>query len=112
MPWRHQGGGGIPQTVLTSALVGGEWSASRPSRFTLGKRALGTHRIGGWVDPGVGMNAVEKRKILHCRESNPGHPARRYPDSLLLGRYETKFNSPESLHVNAYTKFNRNPFEY
>jgi hypothetical protein len=31
---------------LTSTLVGGEWSASRPCRFT-----PGTHWIGGWVDP-------------------------------------------------------------
>jgi hypothetical protein len=24
--------------------------------------------IGGWVGPRIGMDAVEKRKILHCRE--------------------------------------------
>jgi hypothetical protein len=28
---------------LTSALDGGEWSASRPVRFTPRERALGTH---------------------------------------------------------------------
>jgi hypothetical protein len=28
---------------LTSALVGDEWSASHPGRFTLGERAPGTH---------------------------------------------------------------------
>jgi hypothetical protein len=33
------------------ALIGGEWSASRPDRFTSGERVPGTHRIGGWVDP-------------------------------------------------------------
>jgi hypothetical protein len=33
---------------LTSALAGGEWSASRPCRFTSGERAPGTHWIGGW----------------------------------------------------------------
>jgi hypothetical protein len=27
---------------LTSALVGGEWSASRPGHFTTGERAPGT----------------------------------------------------------------------
>jgi hypothetical protein len=34
---------------LTSALVVGEWSASRPCRFTPGERAPGTHfmRLGG-----------------------------------------------------------------
>jgi hypothetical protein len=34
---------------LTSALDGGEWSASRPSRFISKERAPGTHWIGGWV---------------------------------------------------------------
>jgi hypothetical protein len=28
--------------------------------------------MGGWVGLGVGLDAVEKRKILHCRELNPG----------------------------------------
>jgi len=31
---------------LTSALDGGEWSTSRPDRFTAGERVPGTH----WVD--------------------------------------------------------------
>jgi hypothetical protein len=44
---------------LTSALVGCEWSASRPSRFT-----PDTHWIGGWVNPRAGLNDVEKRKFL------------------------------------------------
>jgi hypothetical protein len=34
---------------LTSALDGGEWSASIRSQFTPRKRAAGTHWIGGWV---------------------------------------------------------------
>jgi hypothetical protein len=49
---------------LTSALVGGEWSASRPGRFTPGERAPGTHRIGGWVGPRTGLDDMEKRKFL------------------------------------------------
>jgi hypothetical protein len=49
---------------LTSALAGGEWSASRSGRFTPGERASGTHWIGGWVDPGAGLDDVEKRKFL------------------------------------------------
>jgi hypothetical protein len=44
---------------LTSALVGGEWSASRPCRFT-----PGTHWIGSWVDPRAGLDAVRKIKFL------------------------------------------------
>jgi hypothetical protein len=50
--------------VLTSALVGGEWSALRPGRFTPGERAPGTHSIGGWVDPRAGLDDMEKRKSL------------------------------------------------
>jgi hypothetical protein len=75
-------------TILTMALGGGEWSASQPCRFIPGERAPGNHYVGGWVVPRAGLDAVEKRKILHCRESNPGRPARtpslsplRYPDS-------------------------------
>jgi hypothetical protein len=44
---------------LTSALAGGEWSTSRPGRFT-----PGTHGIGGWVDPRAGKDDVEKRQFL------------------------------------------------
>jgi hypothetical protein len=71
---------------LTSALDGGEWSASRPCRFT-----PGSHWIIGWVGLRVGLDAVEKRKSFHCRESNPGRPAccptpyrLSYPDSYDL----------------------------
>jgi len=43
---------------LTSALDGGEWSASRPGRFTLKERAPGIHWIGGWVGPRAVLDAV------------------------------------------------------
>jgi hypothetical protein len=49
---------------LTSALAGGEWSASRPGRFTPGERDPGTYGIGGWVDHRAGLDDVEKRKFL------------------------------------------------
>jgi hypothetical protein len=49
---------------LTSALVGNELSASRPSRFTPEERAPSTHWIGGLVDPRAGLDDVEKRKFL------------------------------------------------
>jgi hypothetical protein len=77
---------------LTSALVGGEWSASRPYRFTPGESATGTHWIGGWVDPRAGLDDVEKIKFLTLPglELRPlDRPARsqslyrlRYPGSL------------------------------
>jgi hypothetical protein len=70
---------------LTSALAGGEWSASRPGRFISGERAVGTHFVGGWVDPRAGLNDVEKIKFftLPGLELDPSvvHPvASRYTD--------------------------------
>jgi hypothetical protein len=44
----------------------------------------GTHWIGGWVGPRVGLDAVEKRKILRCRESNPGYPALQRPSLTIV----------------------------
>jgi hypothetical protein len=49
---------------LSLALVTGEWSASRPGRFTPGESAPGTYWIGGWVGPRAGLEDVEKRKFL------------------------------------------------
>jgi hypothetical protein len=53
---------------LTSTLAVGEWSASRPGRFTPEERAPGTHWIGGWVDPRDGLGYLEKRKFLTTPE--------------------------------------------
>jgi hypothetical protein len=64
---------------LTSALDGGEWSASRPGSFTPGERAPATHLIGSWVDPKAGLGDVGKRKFLTLPglELRPlGRPAR------------------------------------
>jgi hypothetical protein len=60
---------------LTSAVDGGEWSASRPGHFSTGIKAHGTHWIGGLAGITAGLDAVAKRKISnHCprRELNPG----------------------------------------
>jgi hypothetical protein len=73
---------------MNSALVGGEWSASLPSRFTPRGRAPGTHCIGGWLGPRAGLDDVEKRKFLTLpgHELRPlGRPARR--QSLYRLRY-------------------------
>jgi hypothetical protein len=57
---------------LTSAVDGGEGSASRPSRFTPRGRSPGTHWIGGWVGPRAVLDALVMRKIPSPRrESNP-----------------------------------------
>jgi hypothetical protein len=78
----------------TSALIGGEWSASRLGHFTPGERAPDTHWIGGWVDPRAGLDDMEKRKFLTLPglELRPHRrPARsqsiyrlRYPSSLII----------------------------
>jgi hypothetical protein len=89
-------------SFTTSALDGGEWSASRPGRalpsdvrwkifhrtfsrtenfpphitsFTPGERTPGTHWRGGWVDPRAGLHTEARGKILcPCRGSNPDRP--------------------------------------
>jgi hypothetical protein len=65
------GSGGIAQPFLTMALEGVEWAASRPCRFPpQGKSpCYPLHRR-------LGLDTVEKRKIMHCQELNPGRPVR------------------------------------
>jgi hypothetical protein len=57
---------GIHPLVLTSALHGGEWSASCPGRFT-----PDTDRIGDWVGTRAVLDALEKIKFR-----NPARTAR------------------------------------
>jgi hypothetical protein len=56
---------------LTSALEGGEWSASHSSCFTPRERGPSIHWTGDWVGPRASLDKVEKRKI----PPNPDHPA-------------------------------------
>jgi hypothetical protein len=44
---------------MTPALIAGEWSNSRPGRFT-----HRSHWIADWVGPKAGMDDVEKRKFF------------------------------------------------
>jgi hypothetical protein len=50
--------------VFTSTLVGGEWLATLPYRFTPGEKASGILWIGEWVDLRAGLDDVAKRKFL------------------------------------------------
>jgi hypothetical protein len=61
------GSGGIAPTSLTSALDGGEWSASRPCHFIPWEGVPDTHWIGGWVDP-------QSRSARCGEEKNPALP--------------------------------------
>jgi hypothetical protein len=45
---------------LTSALAGGEWSASRAGLLTPGERAPDIRRIGGWAGSRAGLDDMEK----------------------------------------------------
>jgi hypothetical protein len=49
---------------FTSALIGGEWSASRPDHFTLKGIALDTCWIGHCLGPRTGLDDVERRGIF------------------------------------------------
>jgi hypothetical protein len=82
---------------LTSELVGGEWWASRPGRFTPWGKSSQCHWIGEWAGHKTGMDAVENRQILPLSglELRPvGRPVRRPVtqrwDSSTDARRETK----------------------
>jgi hypothetical protein len=65
----------------TSALDGGEWLVSRPSRaFTPGEKNPGTHCTGGWVGSTAGLDTEASGEILSplpgIEPRSPGRPAR------------------------------------
>jgi hypothetical protein len=71
---------------LNSVLDGGEWSGSRPGRFSP-EEAPGTNWIGGCVGPRTGLHDLERRKNFPLF----GRPTRRqsryrlrYTGSLIL----------------------------
>jgi hypothetical protein len=76
----------------SSALDGGEWSASRPGRFIPRERANGNHWIGGWVGPRTCVDTVVKSEIPSlCRDSKP-QPSSPQPSAIPLsypGSYST-----------------------
>jgi len=74
----------------------GEWSTSRPGGFTPGKDSvLGTHRIGGWVDPRAGLEVVENLDPSEIQY--PDRPAR--SQSL----YRLSYPGPRSITVLVIT---------
>jgi hypothetical protein len=79
---------------LTSALDGGEWSASRPGHFTPRERALGTDWIGGSVGPRTGLDAVSKIRI-------PRWPTK-WLYSLGMGYFISKTETEPQLECNVF----------
>jgi hypothetical protein len=80
---------------LTSALDGGEWSASRPCRFT-----PGTHFIGGWVDPKAGVYDMEKWKNFTL-------PGLELPPLLVAQPVASRYTdwaipAPPTVYINMY----------
>jgi hypothetical protein len=69
--------GNITPPFLTSALDGGEWSASRRGRLIPVERSLGAYWKGGLgvSQSRSGRCGVEKN-VLPRRESKPGHSVR------------------------------------
>jgi hypothetical protein len=57
------------RSTFSSALAGGEKSASCTSCFTPMERAPGTYWIGGWVDARAGLDNVERRKFLTTKQA-------------------------------------------
>jgi hypothetical protein len=79
-PCAYAGVDVLIQIFLTSALVGGEWSASCPGRFKDKERASSIHWIGACVGPRTGLDNIEKGKFLSLPGLKPGpfnHPAHR-----------------------------------
>jgi hypothetical protein len=67
-------------SFLTSELVGGKWSATRPVCYTFKKKP---RQPLDWVGPRVGGDDVQKWKFLILPEfqlRNLGHAARSYTD--------------------------------
>jgi hypothetical protein len=67
------------RVILTSIPVRGEWSVSRPCRFTPRETATGTPMTGSWVRYTSDLDDMEKWKFLTRPglELRPvGHPAR------------------------------------
>jgi hypothetical protein len=73
---------------LSSALDGGEESASCPGRFTPQGKSPSTHWVGGWVDPRAGLHMLKRKLPPPLQESNPDDPivqpvASRYTDWII-----------------------------
>jgi hypothetical protein len=68
-------------SYLTSALYGGEWSASRPGRaFTPGKEPpVPIGQKDGWASEPVWTQRLEEKSSASVG-SNPGRPVRHHTD--------------------------------
>jgi hypothetical protein len=77
------GSGDIALTILSSAQDGDEWSASRPSCFTPGETAPGTHWIGCCIGPRAGVDAVGIENLFPLPGIEP-QPSNRQPAAIRI----------------------------
>jgi hypothetical protein len=100
----------IYTVFLTLELARGEWSASRPGRFTPREMVLGTHWIGGWVNPRVGLDDVENRKFLTLPGLANSNPSVVQPVTSLYTDYAIPFptikSKPKIKRINITCNFN------
>jgi hypothetical protein len=97
---------------MTSALDGGEWSASRPCRFNPGEGVAGTHWIRDWVGPGAGL--------VKPGPSSPSLYRLSYSDSqpignvvnLYSGGWGVSCTNAEIVPRLGDDRFLRNPFRF
>jgi hypothetical protein len=82
--------GAYIHVFFASKLVG-EWSASRPGRFTAGERSPGNRGIGGRVCPRTGVDDVNRRKMLPLENSTPT-PRPFSPQPVAILRYPSSQN--------------------
>jgi hypothetical protein len=106
MPWGHMGEWRHSFTILD---LGNSWrwvvSFTPRPLYSRGNRQSYP------LDRRLSLDAVEKRKIVPCRESNPGYPARRpslyplsYPDSSSLA-YILQISTISAAFINTDYKF-------
>ena len=48
-----------------------EWLTSRPGPLTFSEGVTNTHRTGGWVEPRVGLDVLDKKKLLSLNVIEP-----------------------------------------
>jgi hypothetical protein len=72
-------GGGVEvclHSFSTSALEGGEWTASRPCRFTRVKGTPGVHCVGGWLGTRTGLHVLKREKsVVRAGIRTPDRPS-------------------------------------
>jgi hypothetical protein len=104
MPWRCMGSGCTDPSVLTSALVRREWSASRPGRF-IPESELPSHWIGGWVGPIGSLDDMEQWKISTLTPLERRFPRFRVTAAVRIDASEQKWRQEVLGRANCLLSF-------